>query len=358
MLVVLKKGKLVKIKPFKRIVKSLSLALCSIFLVFSCASIPKLSKENKRTIQEVLKTPPIKIVTGQTGFALNDGNKIWYEKIPATSVAKGTVLLIMGNGQDALSWPPDFISSFTQAGFEVIRYDHRGTGLSEYGEKWKKKDPYTLNEMADDAVAILDKLQIQKTHIIGASMGGMIAQIIAMEHPERTITLTSIMSSGDVMDSDLPPMSDEVLPKMVSAVLKNGFFGSKKGQIKRQIIQKRILMGDATGEIDVATMAEVAHYNLKKREGYNLMAARHHFEAMLQSKSRIGALKKLATPTLIIHGVQDPVIPIEHSKKLVSTIPDADSLWVENMGHDLPDSKIETIAGKTIVHLEKGLASN
>jgi len=339
----------------------LGIALCTIFLgflVFSCASIPKLSKENKRTIKEVLKAPVPEIIKGETGFALNEGNKIWYEKVPSKSEAKGTVLLIMGNGQDALSWPLDFISNFAQHGYEVIRFDHRGTGLSEYGEKWKKKDPYTLNDMADDALAILDTLQIQKAHIVGASMGGMIAQIIAIEHPERTATLTSIMSSGDVMDSELPPMSNEVLPKMVSAVLNHGFFGSKKGQIKRQIIQKRILMGDASGKIDVETMAEVAAYNLKKREGYKLMAARHHFEAMLQSKSRIDMLKVLAAPALIIHGVQDPIIPIVHSKKLVATLPNADSLWVENMGHDLPDGKIEAMTDKIIAHFDKALLSN
>jgi len=200
---------------------------------YSCASIPKLSKENKQTIKEVLDEPLPEVVTGETGFVLNKGNKIWYEKIPAQSETKGTVLLIMGNGQDALAWPPDFVSNFTDAGYEVIRYDHRGTGLSEYGSTWKKKDPYTLTDMAGDAIAILDTLKIQKAHIVGASMGGMIAQIIALEKPERTETLISIMSSGDVMDPELSPMSDEVLPKMISAILNHGFFGNKKGTDKK-----------------------------------------------------------------------------------------------------------------------------
>lgn len=327
---------------------SVFFALAIVFLFQNCASIPKLSEGSKQIIKKVLNDPLPKIVEGKTGFALNDGNKIWYERIPSQPETKGTVLLIMGNGQDALSWPPDFISNFTDEGYEVIRYDHRGTGLSEYGKKWKKKDPYTLTDMAGDALAILDTLKIQKAHIVGASMGGMIAQIIALEQPERTQTLTSIMSSGDVMDSDLPPMSDEVLPKMISAVLNYGFFGSKKGQIKRQIVQKRILMGEATGKIDVETMAEVAYYNLKERDGYNLMAARHHFEAMLQSNSRIEALKKLKIPTLIIHGVEDPVIPIAHSKKLAETIPNAEKLWIENMGHDLPDALIGAICDKIL----------
>lgn len=328
------------------------------FLSFSCASIPKLSQENKREIKQVLNEPLPEIIVGKTGFAQNGGNRIWYEKISSKSIAEGTVLLIMGNGQDALSWPPDFISSFTDANYAVIRYDHRGTGLSEYAAKWNKKNPYTLNDMANDALAILDTLQIKKAHIVGASMGGMIAQILAIEYPERAETLTAIMSSGDVMDPELPPMSDEVLPQMISAVLNYGLFGSKKGQIKRQIIQKRILMGEATGEIDGEAIAETALYNLKKREGYNLMAARHHYAAILEARSRVEALKNVNVPTLVIHGVQDPVIPIAHSKKLAATIPNAESLWIENMGHDLPDQKIDVITNKIIAHFDKGSQSH
>jgi proline iminopeptidase len=322
-------------------------------LVYNCASIPRLSQENKQTIKEVLNSPLPETVKGETGFALNNGNRIWYERMPVPSGPKGSVLLIMGNGQDALSWPPDFISNFTDAGYEVVRFDHRGTGLSEYGEKWKKKDPYTLNDMAGDALAVLDTLKIRKAHLVGASMGGIIAQVIALDHPERTLTLTSIMSSGDVTDPDLPPMSDEVLPKMISAVLSHGFLGSKKGQIKRQIVQKKILMGKATGDIDVETLAETALYNLEKREGYDLTAARHHFAAIQESESRIDALTELKVPTLVIHGIQDPVIPIEHGKKLARTISDSDSLWVENMGHDLPDGSIDTICEKIILNFRR-----
>jgi len=281
--------------------------------ILSCASIPKLSKADKKTIKDVLKAPVSEVITGETGFAKNNKNTIWHEKISPNINSKGTILLIMGNGQDALSWPPSFISNFTDAGYQVIRYDHRSTGLSTSEEKWKKRTAYSLNDMADDAVTILDTLKIQDAHIVGVSMGGMIAQIIAIENPKRTASLTSIMSSGNVLDSDLPPMSDDVLPKMISTILKHGFFGSKKGQIKRQIIQKRILMGDATGTIDVKTMAEMGAYNLKKRDGYSIMAARHHYEAILNSESRLEKLQNLEVPSLIIHGKNDPVMPIAHS---------------------------------------------
>lgn len=322
--------------------------VCSLY---SCASIPKLSKEDKKTIKEVLKEPVSKVFEGETGFAKNKGHLIWYEKIHPETKIKGNVLLIMGNGQDALSWPPNFISNFTNAGYQVIRFDHRGTGFSTSEEKWKKKKAYSLTDMAEDAVAILDTLGMEESNIVGVSMGGMIAQIIAIEHPEKVAALTSIMSSGNVLDPELEPMSNEVMPQMISAVLNHGFFGSKKGQIKRQIIQKRILMGEATGEIDVKSMSEVAAYNLKEREGYNLMAARHHYEAILISESRLEKLSDLNVPTLIIHGKEDPVMPIKHGEKLVATIPDAQGVWIENMGHDLPDAKIKEITDSIIAHI-------
>lgn len=321
--------------------------------MYSCASIPKLSKEDKKTISLVVNSPMPQIIKGETKFAQSDGHKIWYEKISPDVSIKGTVLLIMGNGQDALSWPPDFIANFTKAGYQVIRYDHRGTGLSSSEEKWNRKKPYTLMDMANDAIAVLNSATIKKSHIVGVSMGGMIAQIIAIEHTDRTTSLTSIMSSGNVADDELPPMSDEVLPKMISVVLKKGFFGNKKGQIKRQLIQKRILMAKATGAIDVKILSEVAYYNLKERKGYNLMAARHHYAAILNSESRLEKLQHLNIPTLIIHGEQDPVIPISHGKKLVATIRNADSLWIENMGHDLPDAALKKMTDKMISNFEK-----
>jgi len=141
---------------------------------------------------------------------------------------------------------------------------------------------------------------------------------------------------------------------MIGSILKHGFFGRKKGQIKRQIVQKRILMGEATGEIDTKTIAETSLYNLKKREGYKLLSARHHFEAIRNSKSRYEALHKLEIPTLVIHGEEDPVMPISHGKRMVRTIPEADSLWVKNMGHDLPEAALNEITDKMVMNFKRG----
>jgi len=296
-------------KILKKIIKYSSLTFLVLLLslmAYACASVPKLSKEDKKIITEVVKAPIPEIVTGKTGFAQSQDHKIWFESIQSTSQ-----------------------------------------------KKWKKKNAYSLNDMAGDVPAILNELSIEKAHIVGVSMGGMIAQIVAIEFPEKTASLTSIMSSADIFDPELAPMSNEIIPKMIGSVLKHGFFGSKKGQIKRQIIQKRILMGNGTGDIDAKTMAQTAIYNLKKRDGYKLLSARHHFQAMSTSTSRLEALSKLNIPILVIHGVNDPVIPIEHSKKLVQSLEKTESLWVENMGHDLPTAAIQEITEKMVATFEQ-----
>lgn len=303
-------------KQFKKTAKLLGIALLTVFfslVLYACASVPKLSQEEKQIINQVVKTSTPKIIKGKTGFTTSQGHSIWFESINPKGVSKGSVILIMGNGNDALSWPPVFISNLVDQGYQVIRYDHRGTGLSTSEEKWKKKNAYSLNDMASDVIAILDVLKLDKAHIVGASMGGMIAQIIAIEYPARAASLTSIMSTGDPMDPTLPQMSNDIIPQMVSAILKHGFFGSKKGQIKRQIIQKRILMGKATGNIAIKSMAETSLYNLKERDGYKLMSARHHYQAILNSRSRLVPLRQITIPTLVVHGMKDPVIPYLHS---------------------------------------------
>lgn len=342
------------IKKILKISGTLVFVLLVIIAFYACSSVPKLDNQSKQIINQVLKDPIPEIIHGETGFAKSQNHTIWYESIKPKDTIIGAVILIMGNGDDALSWPPKFISNLTDAGYQVIRYDHRGTGLSTSKEKWKKKNAYSLNDMAGDVIAILDTLQIQKAHIVGASMGGMIAQIVAIEYPKRTASLTLIMSSGDAMDPILPPMSDDIISEMVGAVLKHGLFGNRKGQIKRQIIQKRILMGKATGNFDVKAMAEIANYNLKKRDGYKIISAKHHYQAILNAPSRYVELSRIINiPTLVVHGMKDPVIPYLHSEKLVKIIPAAKNLWIKNMGHDLPDSAIQEITDRMILNFDK-----
>lgn len=325
---------------------------------YACSSVPKLSIEDRQIISDVLKSPIPEVVKGKTGFAISQSYRIWFESITPQTGSKGAVILIMGNGNDALTWPPTFISNLIDSGYQVIRFDHRETGLSTSEEKWKKKNAYSLNDMAGDVISILDTLEIDKAHIVGASMGGMIAQLVAIEFPERTTSLTSIMSSGDVMDPTLPQMSNDIVGPMIGSILKHGFLGSTKGQIKRQLVQKRILMGQATGEIDTKPIAEIALFNLKQREGYNLLSARHHYQAILNANSRLVQLSQIKIPTLLIHGIKDPVIPFIHSEKLSKIIPNSEMILIENMGHDLPEGAVEEISAGMILNFERSIQKN
>ncbi|CAM4096689.1 alpha/beta fold hydrolase [Zobellia nedashkovskayae] len=339
-----------KHKRGKKVAIRLTVFAIISLLFYACASVPKLSDKTELLIKTVMHEPIPEMVTGKTGFAISNGWKVWYERIPPKTSKKGTVVLVMGAANDALSWPPNFISKFTDAGYEVIRYDHRGTGLTQRLKKTDKA--YTLANMANDPITILDSLNIEKAHIIGVSMGGMISQLATIEHEDRFESLTSIMSSADIFDSTLPAPSSEVLPQMISAVIKYGIFGGKKSQIKLQFVHKRILMGKATGDIASKPLAEAALYNLKKRDGYHFIAGRQHQKAMETAKPRYEALSKLKIPVLVIHGKQDPVIPFEHGKKMALVIPNANSLWVDNMGHDLPDAEIDLISAKILETIE------
>jgi pimeloyl-ACP methyl ester carboxylesterase len=265
---------------------------------------------------------------------------------------KGTVLLIMGIGNDALAWPGYFLQPMVDAGYRVIRHDHRGTGLSDWMEDWDPTQPYTLEDMAGDGIAVLDDLGVDKAHVVGVSLGGMIAQQMAISYPERVASLTSMMSSGDAQDPELPGLSVEVATELAKLGIKYGLVGTEKSTLKMFVASQQLLMGEPAYEVDVRTIAEQALYNLRHRRGYNPQASQQHAAATIASGSRYRELARLEVPALIIHGTSDPMIPIAHGKKCAQTIPGARTLWVEGMGHDLPRKFVEPILSEMFEHFE------
>lgn len=335
----------------KKIVQYIGLGLLLLILglgVYIYTSGPQLPEETDKIITEVLSNPLPELIAGKTGFVNAKGVKIWYENILPKQAPKGVVLLVMGISNDALGWPPQFIQSFTDAGYQVIRYDHRGTGLSDWLEDFDNQNPYSLSDMAYDAICVLDTLQVEKVNIIGVSMGGMIAQQFAINHPDRVQSLTSIMSSGNIFDPTLPPISSEVAYNLIKVAIKYSIFSTEKNMIKLHLASRGILMGKASTPLNIQVLSEQVLYNIRKRRGYNPNVSKQHQEAVATSGSRYEALKKLKTQTLIIHGKNDPFIPIEHGKKCATLIPNADSLWVDNMGHDIPDEFIPTLSQKIL----------
>jgi pimeloyl-ACP methyl ester carboxylesterase len=139
------------------------------------------------TIERVLQLELPDVVQGQTGYADSDGVEIWYESMEPQGTPKGTVLLVMGIGNDALAWPGYFIQPMVDAGYRVVRHDHRGTGLSDWMEDWDPAQPYMLEDMAGDGIAVLNALGVDKAHVVGISLGGMIAQQMAISYPGRNV---------------------------------------------------------------------------------------------------------------------------------------------------------------------------
>ncbi|MDB4539578.1 alpha/beta fold hydrolase [bacterium] len=311
----------------------LVLLICVITYVF--LSVPKLPDNSNVIIEDLLSSELPEFVNGQTGYAVNNGTNIWYESILPTATNKGAILLFMGISNDALGWPQPFIDNLVNSGYQVIRYDYRGTGLSSWVENWEEQ-PYSLTDLANDGKVILDSLKIEKVNLLGVSLGGMVAQEFAINFPERTSTITSLMSSGNILDKELPPISSKIVFELVKTSMRYGIFSSEKNTIKLHLSSRVILQGDAEYDIDVKGTAEQVLYNLRKRKGYNPNASKQHHEATYRSGSRYKKLKDLIIPVLIMHGVNDPFIPIAHSKKLKSIIPNARTKWFENMGHDIP----------------------
>lgn len=296
---------------------------------------PKFPDNTDTIIDKVINSKLPELVKGRSGYVVSDNYRIWFESIAPKNSNRGAILLFMGMATDALGWPQTFIDRLVDSGYQVIRYDYRGTGQSDWIEDWQEK-PYTVADLAKDAKEILDTLKISKAHLVGLSLGGMVAQKLAIADPEKTLSLTTLMSSGNIVDKELPKTSNTLVVDFTKIGIKYGLFASEKNTIKMMLAAKMLLRGDAQYEIDVKRTAEQVLYNLRKRNGYNPDASRQHDHAVNLSVFSYDKLKELRIPVLIIHGTNDPLVSIEHSKKLASVIPNAKTKWFNDMGHDLP----------------------
>lgn len=315
-------------------------------------TLPSLPPNTDKVIQKALQSEllPLK---GQTAYAQNGDVKIWYESILPKDSIKGHILLIMGISNDALAWPNYFIDPLVENGYQVIRFDNRGTGMTDWIEDWTQENAYSLEDIAADAMAVLDELQIEKAHILGVSLGGMIAQTIAIQHPNRTNTLISMMSSGDIMDKDLPSINTSLIKDLILGQIRYGLINTESNQIKQHVLARQLLQGSKEYQLHLEEIATSVLYNLRKRRGFNSNASQQQIAATMKTGSRYEALKKLQTPTLIIHGTKDPLINFEHGKKCYEMIPNAEKYWVEAMGHDIPEQVVEEVLAQIFQFIEK-----
>ena len=277
-----------------------------------------------------------------------NGIEIEYET--AGSKSDPALLLIMGLGGQLTIWPDAFFEGLARQGFYVIRCDNRDTGLSTDFGSWgvpnlmeafgklmagKKIDaPYALNDMAADAVGLLDALGIERAHIVGISMGGMIAQIVAAQYPQRTRSLVSTMSTSG--RPGLPQGKPEAL-----AMLTAQPEGPSREQRVAHGIKVRRAIAGAGYPIPEPESRAFVEKNVDRR-WYPEGGARQYL-AILASGDRVEMLKGIKVPTLVLHGEDDPLLPVECGRDVARLVPAAKIETFPGWGHDLPGGFLPTL---------------
>jgi len=264
------------------------------------------------------------------------------------------LLLIMGLGVQMIAWDEEFCAALAALGYWVIRFDNRDVGLSTRLDEAGVPDvlalmqgrgeavqvPYTLRDMADDAAGLLDALQAKPAHVVGASMGGMIAQEMAIRHPGHVRTLTSIMSTTG--DPALPPPKPEAM-----SVLVTPFPTDREGYLEGSVQASRILAGPGF-PFDEDRAREEAGRAFDR--GLSLAGTARQLAAILASGSRKEALQAVTVPTLVIHGDADPLVPVECGIDTANSVPGAELLIIEGMGHDLPPAVAPQVISAIVRH--------
>lgn len=252
------------------------------------------------------------------------------------------VLLIMGLGAQMTMWDEDFCRMLSNRGHWVIRYDNRDVGLStKFDEagvpnvaqimldalKGKQPDaPYSLVDMADDGLGLLDALDIDRAHVVGASLGGLIAHSMTIDHPERVKSLTSIMVGNAHREQEQP--KPEILAKLMTRA-KND-----RESVIENAVDLRRTIGSPGFPFDEQRVRDRAGRDFD-RSFYPQGTARQ-LAASLAQVTREKELAKITTPTLVIHGTADPLAPPDGAQRTAQAIPGAELMLIEGMGHDLP----------------------
>lgn len=314
---------------------------------------PRLPPGTRRTIARIRAGPVTGVVTGNSGYAQSGGVRIWYESIPPVGAEKGVVLLNIALGVGSLFWPPAFLRALSAAGYRAVRYDQRGTGASSWMTGWSREHPYSLIDMAGDAIAVLDELRIDRAHVLGLSLGGFIAQEVAIEYPERVRSLTLLSTSADPTDTSLP--GPRTWPLIRSAfgglpLLRYRLLGGETNLVKEVLAGLVAQGGDEP--VDVEEWTRIVLYDLRERNGLNLRALQQHHAAVTVTRSRNPLLGTITAPTLVIHGTADAFLPIAHGYRLAEAIPSAHGLWLKDAGHPFPYPDMGEVVTAITNHLD------
>ncbi len=305
--------------------------------------------------------------------------EIWYEEFGNKS--QEPILLIMGANANCKQWPQEFIDELLANDFRVIRFDNRDVGKST----WFGKEPtynkflkilpefflkmivnrifglavdnkgkfkfsesdsmqYDLSDMAKDAVSLMDSLSIEKAHIVGASMGGMITQIIALDYPEKVKSITPIMTTPGIQNESLSGPSKELLNAM-----KKSFVMNLKGRVEdgvveiyKQLTGSRFPFYEQDFRNKLAPIVE---------HGNNPFAL--HGAAIGASPDRTSRLNEINVPTLVIHGTEDAILPLDHGIALADGIKNSTRMIMDRVGHEIPEQLYSEIVSAIVENIKR-----
>jgi len=289
---------------------------------------------------------------------LSNGLKLEVEEFGRPS--DPSVLLIMGLSAQLTRWPDAFIESIVEEGFHVVAFDNRDIGLSEKLISERATSPmavallntvglasllapYKLTDMAKDTVGVLDALEIERAHLIGASMGGMIGQIVCAEHPERIKSFTALMSSTN--NPDLPRAHPKVSWQVMTA--------RKPSATREELIDITLgiweLIGTKNSGRDPVEFRKQVAASIDRSSSPS--GIRRQMAAIIATRDLREWTRNITAPSLVVHGSEDPLVPFQNGLDIAAEIKDARMEIIEGMGHDLPPKYLTEVVDHVLEHL-------
>ncbi len=291
-------------------------------------------------------------------FAIANGLRLAYQEFGNSQ--DDAVILIPRLATQLIAWPLEFCLGLADSGYRVIRFDQRDTGLSQKLDNLKtpnpllyiwrsqmlipQRTPYKLMDMTQDLIGMMDYLEIESAHLIGSSMGGMIAQLAASKHQHRVLTLTSMMSTSGA------PMLPGPKPRMMLHLLRPGP-SNVEGIIMRTA--KSLKLASGGSKFRQSRSERLARARASYERSHYPAGAARQMIAIANSGSRVRALRKINSPTLVIHGSKDPMIPAIAARSTAKHIPDSSLAIVDQMGHDITPALVPTLLDLVIPHLSR-----
>ncbi len=266
------------------------------------------------------------------------GNGIEIEYETSGNPADPALLLVMGLGAQLIAWPEAFVQQLAGRGFFIIRYDNRDSGLSTKFEGTPdfaalfggdvRAVPYRIEDMADDATALLDDLGVARAHVVGASMGGMITQALVINHPARFLSACSIMSTTGDRSVGAPT------GEAVTALLRPPASGREEA-VAASLEGSRVISSPGFPfDVELMTRRAEAAYD----RGYCPEGTARQLAAILGASDRSEGLRQVTMPFLVIHGEADPLVTVSGGKATAAAVPGSELVVIPGMGHDLPEA--------------------